>query len=81
MGDIMQSMSKDMQVITITHLPQIAGKGAQHYRVFKDESGQQTQTHIQRLKIDERITELAQMLSGKNVTDAALLNARELLGN
>jgi len=80
MGDIMQAMSKDMQVITITHLPQIAGKGAQHYRVFKDESGKQTQTHIQRLKTDERITELAQMLSGKNVTDAALLNARELLG-
>ena len=81
MGNIMQSMSKDMQVITITHLPQIAGKGTQHYRVFKDESGLQTQTHIQRLQTDERITELAQMLSGKNLTDAALLNARELLGN
>lgn len=81
MGDIMQSMSKDMQVITITHLPQIAGKGAQHYRVFKDDSGKQTQTHIQRLKTDERVTELAQMLSGKNITDAALLNARELLGS
>jgi len=81
MGEIMQTMSKDMQVITITHLPQIAGKGAQHYRVFKDESGLQTQTHIKRLKNDERITELAQMLSGKNITDAALLNAKELLGN
>ena len=81
MGNIMQSMSKDMQVITITHLPQIAGKGTQHYRVFKDESGLQTQTHIQRLQTDERITELAQMLSGKILTDAALLNARELLGN
>jgi len=81
MGDIMQSMSADMQVITITHLPQIAAKGAQHYKVYKDESGEMTQTHIQRLTKDERIIELAQMLSGKNVTDAALSNAKELLGN
>ena len=81
MGEIMKTMSADMQVITITHLPQIAGKGAQHYKVYKDDSGLQTQTHITRLKQDERLTELAQMLSGKNITDAALLNARELLGN
>jgi DNA repair protein RecN (Recombination protein N) len=81
MGEIMKTMSSDMQVITITHLPQIAGKGAQHYRVYKDDSGLQTQTHITRLKTDERINELAQMLSGKNITDAALLNAKELLEN
>ena len=81
MGDIMQTMSSDMQVITITHLPQIAAKGAHHYRVYKDESGLQTQTHIQRLNNNERLDELAHMLSGKNVTDAALLNARELLAN
>jgi len=81
MGEIMQTMSSDMQVITITHLPQIAAKGAHHYRVYKDDSGQQTQTHIQRLTMDERLDELAQMLSGKNITDAALLNARELLAN
>ena len=81
MGEIMQTMSSDMQVITITHLPQIAAKGAQHYRVYKDDSGQQTQTHIQRLTMNERLDELAQMLSGKNITDAALLNARELLAN
>lgn len=81
MGEIMQTMSADMQVITITHLPQIAAKGSQHYRVYKDDSGQQTQTHIQRLTMDERLDELAQMLSGKNITDAALLNARELLAN
>lgn len=79
MGEIMKTMSGDMQVISITHLPQIAAKGAQHYRVFKDESGIQTQTHIKQLSSEERITELAQMLSGKNVTDAALLNAKELL--
>ncbi len=81
MGEIMQSMSSDMQVITITHLPQIAAKGAQHYRVYKDDSGMQTQTHIQHLTQDERVNELAQMLSGKNITDAALLNAKELLIN
>ncbi len=81
MGEIMKSMSTDMQVITITHLPQIAAKGAQHYRVFKDESGAQTQTHIQHLNSQERITELAQMLSGKIVTEAALRNAQELLEN
>lgn len=81
MGDIMQSMSSDMQVITITHLPQIAAKGAHHYRVYKDESGEQTQTHIQQLSVEERVVELAHMLSGKNVTDAALHNAKELLLN
>jgi DNA repair protein RecN (Recombination protein N) len=79
MGEIMRTMSTEMQVITITHLPQIAGKGAQHYSVFKDDTGLQTQTHIRRLNEDERLVELAQMLSGKNVTDAALQNAQELL--
>jgi len=81
MADIMQNMCADMQVITITHLPQIAAKGKQHYRVYKDESGMQTETHIQRLSTPERVTELAQMLSGKNVTEAALKNAQELLAN
>lgn len=79
MGEIMQNMSDDMQVITITHLPQIAAKGKQHYRVFKDDSGTQTVTHIERLAELNRVTELAQMLSGKNITDAALKNAKELL--
>ena len=81
MADIMQNMCADMQVITITHLPQIAAKGKQHYRVYKDDSGMQTETHIQRLSTPERVTELAQMLSGKNVTEAALKNAQELLAN
>lgn len=80
MGDIMQTMSAGMQVITITHLPQIAAKSSQHYRVYKDDSGLQTQTYIEHLSIDERVKELAQMLSGKNLTDASILNARELLG-
>ena len=81
MADIMQGMCADMQVITITHLPQIAAKGKQHYRVYKDESGLQTETHIHRLSTPERVTELAQMLSGKNVTEAALKNAQDLLTN
>lgn len=79
-GEIMQTMSKEMQVITITHLPQIAAKSAHHYRVFKDDSGEQSQTRIVKLSYEERATEIAQMLSGKNITQAALQNARELLG-
>jgi len=81
MGEIMQSMSRDMQVITITHLPQIAAKGLHHYRVYKDDSGEQTQTHIERLASEDRLVEVAQMLSGKNITEAALRNAKELLLN
>jgi DNA repair protein RecN (Recombination protein N) len=81
MGDIMSAMSNDMQVITITHLPQIAAKGVAHYKVFKDDTATATETHIKKLTSDERLTELAQMLSGINVTEGALQNARELLGS
>ncbi len=81
MGEIMQSMSQDMQVIAITHLPQIAAKGEHHYRVYKDDSGTHSQTHIKRLSNEERVNELAQMLSGKIVTEAALQNATDLLSN
>ncbi len=80
MGEIMQNMSQEMQVITITHLPQIASKGKQHYKVYKDESGRRAETFMKQLNTDERIIELAQMLSGINLSDAALINARELLG-
>ena len=79
MGEIMHNMSKTMQVITITHLPQIAAKSKNHYRVFKDESGFHTQTYIQKLSDEERVQELAQMLSGKILTAASLQNARDLL--
>jgi len=79
MGEIMNEMSAEMQVITITHLPQIAAKGAQHYKVFKDESGEQAQTFIQRLNPDERVKEIAQMISGERLTDAAILQAKQLL--
>ncbi len=79
MSDIMIEMSKAMQVMVITHLPQIASKGQQHFKVYKDESGQQTETHIRPLTHDERIHEIASMLSGKETSEAALQNARELL--
>ncbi len=81
MGEIMQAMCTDMQVITITHLPQIAAKGTSHFKVYKDDSGKATETHIKRLTTSERLTELAQMLSGKNITEGALQNAKELMGN
>jgi DNA repair protein RecN (Recombination protein N) len=80
MGEIMQEMSIGMQVITITHLPQIAAKSKVQYRVYKDDSGIQTQTFIERLTDNQRITEIAQMLSGKKLSEISVLNAKELLG-
>lgn len=80
MGEIMFQMSRNMQVITITHLPQIAAKGEHHFRVYKDDSGQQTETYIQQLSAAERVDEIATMLSGKARGEAAIQNARELLG-
>ena len=80
MGKIMDKMSADMQVISITHLPQIAARGKVHYRVFKTEINQQVQTKIVRLEHDERVKEIAQMLSGSQITEAATQNAIELLG-
>lgn len=79
MGEIMRVMSKTMQVISITHLPQIAAKGNAHYKVYKTDSELATHTHIVRLKEDDRIQEIAELLSGKNPTQAALDNAKELL--
>lgn len=78
-GDIMRTMSQKMQVITITHLPQIAGKGKQHFKVYKDETGNKAVTIMKQLAVEERITEIAQMLSGKNISDAAIKNAHDLL--
>ncbi len=79
MGTIMKEMAIDMQIICITHLPQIASKGEAHYKVFKTEDNTLVKTHIERLKPDERVVEIAQMLSGANTSQAALANARELL--
>ena len=79
MGDIMQQMSKDMQVISITHLPQIAGKGLHHFKVYKEDVSGQIITQLKRLDNNERISEIAEMLGGKELSDAAKAHARELL--
>ncbi len=75
----MHEMSQRMQVITITHLPQIAAKGNQHYKVFKEDQGASTATQLKQLSEDERIVEIAEMLSGKDISDSAMIHARELL--
>jgi DNA repair protein RecN (Recombination protein N) len=80
MGEIMRQMSHAMQVITITHLPQIAAKGDAHFRVYKEDTEQQTETYIAKLSDSERIDEIAAMLSGKERSAAAVENAKELLG-
>lgn len=79
MASIMQHMSAQMQVITITHLPQIAAKGNQHYKVFKEEVNGVTRTNLKQLSLDERIVEIAEMLSGKDISDSAITHAKELL--
>ena len=78
-GDIISDMSKNMQVINITHLPQIASKGGHHYLVYKSEEKAATQTHIRLLNFEERILEIAKMLSGQELTSAAVENAKVLL--
>ena len=79
MGAIMRQMGEVMQVIVITHLPQIAAKGNAQYFVYKEEHNEYTETSIRRLSDKERIMEIAQMLSGSELTDAAIENAKELL--
>lgn len=79
MGDIMKGMSNQMQVFAITHLPQIAAKGHQHYKVFKSIQGDNTISELQLLSNEERITEIAEMLSGKNISQSALTHAKALL--
>ena len=75
MAEIMRQMSTEIQVLCITHLPQIAAKGTNHFKVYKDQSA----TNIKELTSDERVTEIAQMLSGSNLSEAAILNAKALL--
>ncbi|MCI2229666.1 DNA repair protein RecN [Polaribacter sp. MSW13] len=76
---IMQQMSKQMQVIAITHLPQIAAKGNNHYKVYKEEINGVTTTNLKQLTTSERVVEIAEMLSGKDISDSALTHAKELL--
>jgi len=78
-GQIMEQLSDNLQVITITHLPQIASKGQSHYFVYKDDEADTTRTRIKPLSPAERVHEIAKMLSGDNVGESALQNARELL--
>ena len=79
MADIMREMSTQMQVFSITHLPQVASKGHHHFKVFKTEETGGTQTNMKKLSNDERVVEIAQMLGGKDVTDSAVAHAKELL--
>lgn len=80
MADIMQEMGEhNRQVISITHLPQIAARGANHYKVYKEDNDLETNSHIRHLTHEERIEELAHMLSGATLTQAALDNAKALL--
>jgi len=79
MGAIMQDMSKKMQVFSITHLPQIAAKGDAHFKVFKQEVDEVTQTQIKQLSHEERIVEIAQMLGGVDISSSAVAHAKELL--
>ena len=80
-GEIINNLAQNSQIINITHLPQIASKGQAHYFVYKEETGSTTSTNIRKLTHDERIMEIAKMLSGNNVTQAAIENAKELLKN
>ncbi len=79
-GQVMEQLSQNLQVITITHLPQIASKGQSHYFVYKDNETATTYTRIKQLDEKERVLEIAKMLSGDNPGESALQNARELLG-
>lgn len=79
MAVIMNNMGKEMQVLSITHLPQIAAKGNHHFKVYKETEGNTTKTNIVELKGDTRVEELAEMLGGKNKSASAIAHAKELL--
>lgn len=80
-GSIMNLMAKAMQVITITHLPQIASKGESHLFVYKEDKNEKTYSNIKKLTVNERVQEIAKMLSAGTPTAAAISNAKELLKN
>jgi len=81
MGNIIQSFSSTTQVINITHLPQIAARGDQHFRVYKYEKEGKTYTSIKPLNADERVEELAKMVGGEQLTETTIRAARQLLDN
>ena len=78
-GGIMAELAGGRQVMAITHLPQVASRGSDHFVVFKEDTEEATFTRIRKLQQEERIAEIARLLSGEEVTDAALSNARVLL--
>lgn len=80
MGEMMHDISRNIQVMAITHLPQVAAQGSAHYKVFKEDTETSTVTRITELTPEERVDELAVMLSGSSVNEAARANARSLLG-
>jgi DNA repair protein RecN (Recombination protein N) len=80
MGNSILKIAKFAQVINITHLPQIASKGVNHFLVYKNDLGNTTQTQIKQLQSDDRVIEIARMLSGEKLSEAAINNAKALLG-
>ena len=80
-GSLMKEMSEDRQVLSVTHLPQVAASGDQHYFIYKEENTTITETLLKNLTKDERVVEIAKMLSGEATSDAAMQNARVLLGS
>ncbi len=80
-GRVMRQLANNYQLIAITHLPQIAGKGHQHFKIFKEEKGETTTTYIRPLDSDGRVLELAKMLSGEHPSESAIRNAKELISS
>jgi DNA repair protein RecN (Recombination protein N) len=78
-GELMNRMTENLQVIAISHLPQIAAQGSSHYKVYKEKSDTQTMTNIRLLNPEERVAEIAEMLGGKEPAESAILHARDLL--
>jgi len=78
-AEVMLAMSQNMQVITITHLPQVAAKGQYHYKVFKEEYSEGVSSNIKILNEEERLVELAEMLGGSTITESAMAHAKQLL--
>ena len=79
-GEKLVQIAENHQIVCITHLPQIAAAGQHHYKVYKEDNDQETNSHIGSLTPDQRIEEIAHMLSGSTLSEAAIQNARTLLG-
>jgi len=79
MGNVMKEMAEDMQLIVITHLAQVAAKGNENYKVIKEEVSGKTKSNIIPLNQEEKLQEIAQLLSGSKITEAAISQAKELM--